>query len=276
VQLHRGVYTFASEPKSFERDLTAALLAGGDDAFASGRSAARLRGLQPWWFDDDEDPDIEFSCPRWNRPHHEKLCVHERLRVLDDDLVTIDGIKCTRPELTLIDAAAINEKWAEQLFHEVRRKRLATYQSIEKVFLEHARRGRPGIAGIRTLLERYTPDSRPTDSNRETTTLQLIRALGFPEPEPQVEVYDQNGEFVGRADFGYRDDKIVLLYHSREWHSLEVDEEHDDNQRNDYQGAGWLVVIIRRSDVNAGGPRFAKSLREAFATRRRERANKRQ
>lgn len=270
VQLHVGVLTFRTERKSFVRDLKAAELAGGDKAFASGRSAARLQGLPTWWRDDDDDPDIEISCQRWKRVRFEKLIVHERLRVVQDDLIVVDDIRCSGPELTLIDAAAISQKWAEQLFHAMRRKRIASYRSIEEVFRRYAKRGKPGIAGVRKLLEQYSPDSRPTDNVRETVVLQLVRKLGFPVPEPQVVVRDASGRFVGRADFGYRDEKIVLLYHSREWHQLEVDEEYDDNQRNDYQAAGWLVVIIRRTDVNTGGKRFAASLREAFAIRRRE------
>jgi hypothetical protein len=261
VELHRGVLTFASTLTAFRRDLMAAVLAGGDRCFASGRSAAQLRGLPG-----GTDEVIEISCPRWRRPRRDGLIVHERVRVLPGDLVTVDGIHCTRPELTLIDIAALKRPGlAETFFHAIRRERLATYSSIEDVFLRHARRGRPGIAEVRSLLEKYDCRGAPTESDRETSLLQVIRRHGFPEPATQVAVDGPGGRFVGRADFGYPDLKIVVLYHSRQWHATDEDNERDDAQRNDYLAAGWIPVIVRWPDLKTGGWEFARALRSAIA-----------
>jgi hypothetical protein len=261
VDLHYGVLTFASTPQSFRRDLMAAVLAGGDRCFASGRSAAQLREL-PGGTEDV----IEVSCPRWRRMHHSGLVVHERVRVLPGDLVTVDGIRCTRPELTLIDIAALKRPGlAEKFFHAIRRERLATYDSIEKVFLRHARRGRPGVAEVRRLLEKYDRASAPTESDKETDLLQVVRAHGFLEPDTQIVVHNAAGRFVGRADFGYRALKIVFLYHSRTWHATDEDNERDDAQRNAYLAAGWIPVIARWPDLKNGGFEFAAALHSAMA-----------
>jgi hypothetical protein len=260
AQLHRGVFIFTAVAKSFRRDLMAAVLAGGARSFASGRSAAQLRDLPGGTQD-----LIEISCDRWRRVHIDSLVVHERVRVLPGDLVTVDGIRCTRPELTLIDIAALKRpKLAEEFFHAMRRERLATYASIEKVFYQHARRGRPGIAEVRALLEKYDRRSAPTESTKETDLLQVIRAHGFDEPDTQVVVRNAAGRFVGRADFGYRDLQIVVLYHSRQWHATDEDNERDDAQRNQYLGAGWIPVIARWPDLKSGGFEFAAALRAAM------------
>jgi hypothetical protein len=264
AELHRGVLTFAPTLQTFRRDLMAAVLAGGEQSFASVRSAAQLRDL-PGGTEDF----AEVSCHRWLRAQRDGLIVHERVRVLPGDLVTVDGIRCTRPELTLIDIAALKRpKLTEEFFHAIRRERLATYASIEQVFLQHARRGRPGIAAVRALLEKYDRQSAPTDSTKETDVLQVIRAHGFAEPDTQVVVHDAAGKFVGRADFGYRDLKIVLLYHSRKWHATDEDNERDDAQRNDYLAAGWIPVIVRWPDLKSGGFEFARALRSAMSIQR--------
>jgi hypothetical protein len=271
VALHWGVFTLASAPPSFRRDLMAALLAAGPRAFASGRAAARLHGL-PYGIEEI----VEITCPRWRRDQHARLIVHERLRVLDGDYCVVDGIRCSRAELTLIEIAAVlGPDWAERVFHAIRRERLGTYASMHAMFRRHARRGTPGIAAVRKLLERYEPQSAPTESELETTVLQTIRRLGFPEPETQVVVHDAAGRFVGRADFGYRELRIVILYHSRTWHVTDEDNERDDSQRNAYWRAKWIPIVVRWNDIRAGGQELAGALREAIDIRRSQAPNMR-
>ena len=107
---------------------------------------------------------------------------------------------------------------------------------------------------------------RPVESPLEWTVLQAIRDAGLPEPDRQIEVFDRGGKLVGRADFGYRSSLVVLQVHSRMWHTSVEDVERDEAQRNRYIAAGWMPVVARTNDIQAGGE-FLGALREALSQR---------
>lgn len=269
LRLYRGVYTYASAPASFARSLTAALFAGGPTARATGPTAAHvfaLPGGRP-------DP-IEITCRRWRRTQHDDddggLVVHERIRTRGGDVQVVDGFRVSRPELVVIEVMhRCGALVGERAYHEARRRRLVSHDSMVEVFLGHARRGTPGIARTRALLDRYEDAGAPTESPRETMLLQVLRAAGLPEPVRQLEVRDGLGRLVGRADFGYPDEKVALEYHSRDWHSTPESVEADERRRNAMLAEGWIPVIARRDDlVERRGREVIAALRRVLADRR--------
>jgi hypothetical protein len=266
LRLHRGVYTYASAPQSFGRSLTAALLAGGPTARGTGPTAAHvleLPGGRP-------DP-IEITCHRWRRTHRDDaLVVHERLRTRKGDVREFGGFRISRPELVVIELMhRCGPLVGERAYHEARRRRLISHGSMIEVFLGHARRGTPGIAGTRALLDRYEDVGAPTESPRETMLLQALRAAGLPEPVRQLEVRDRLGGLIGRADFGYPDEMVTLEYHSRDWHSTPEAVEADERRRNAMLAAGWIPVIARRDDlVERRGREVIAALRRVLSDRR--------
>jgi hypothetical protein len=263
-QLYDRVYTFGSTPASFHRDLAAAEAAGGPAAFATGPTGAELRGLPG-----QRQHPLEITCPRWMRARHDGLHVRERIRIHLSDLRVVQGLRVSRPELTIIELArSCGETIADRAFHTARRKRLVTYDSMLETFNRHARRGVPGIAATRRILERYTADDLPTESEMETLVHEALRRANLPDPDTQVVVRDAAGRFVARADFGFRRWRVVLEYHSRTYHTTVEDVEADERKRNQIWMAGWIPIVARYDDLKERrGADFLGALRSAIDLR---------
>src|SRR5262249_12340725 len=132
---------------------------------------------------------IELSCVRWRRSRKPGLIVHERRRLDEQDVTTVNGIRVTTPERTVIDLASCypHDRYLEYVVQAARRKGLSTYESMRATFNRHARRGLKGVAALRIVLDRWDPASRPTESEMETLLLQIVRLAGLPDPVLQFE-----------------------------------------------------------------------------------------
>ena len=266
-RLYDEIYVFSSAPHTPTLDIAAAVMAGGELCFASGRSAAFLYDLPG-----QSTRTVEVTSPRWRRSQHNNpmLRVHESNCIVPEDMHVVNGIRCARPERVILDIAALGRHGeCERAFMAARRIRLATFASMTSYLDVHAKRGRRGVSTVRAMLEREHSSELPTESPLEDLMLELIRAHGLPEPRRQIEVHDRSGFLVGRADFGYTDLKIVILVHSRTWHATHEDVERDESQRNQYWSAGWIPIIARTADICNGGSEFLAAFRSARAMARR-------
>ncbi|MGQ0826739.1 MAG: hypothetical protein ACT4OX_17230 [Actinomycetota bacterium] len=248
--VHEGVYRLPGVPKSWTGELRAACWAAGDGAAVSHRSAAAAYEVPGRRTD-----VIEITCRRWDRARHPGLVVHEQRRFPDRDITELDGIPIVTPELLLLQLAwwkpSVN--YVEAVIHALRRKRLISYESSHATFIRHARRGLKGVAAVRTALERWDPSQRATESEKETLLLQILRRHGVPEPVVQFEVYDQNGLFVARTEFGIREWKITIDYDSMQEHLDEFQIARDNRRRNRIMGAGYWPLVARIGDLRNGG-----------------------
>ena len=82
---------------------------------------------------------------------------------------------------------------------------------------------------------------------------------GFPRAERQVEVFDENGKFVARADVGLRELKILFEYDSDEHHGPRFWLA-DDTRRERIEDLGWTVVAVDRFDLRPSSTRLKESL----------------
>jgi predicted transcriptional regulator of viral defense system/very-short-patch-repair endonuclease len=248
--LYDGVYRITGAPATRRSDLRAAASAAGEQAAISHRSAAALYELPGGRTD-----LIELTCIRWKRTVHPGLVVHESRRIDSRDIDLIDGIPVTTPERTLLDLASLYRRanYLEFVIQAARRKRLLTYESTKEMFDRHARRGLKGVAALREALERWNPDSRPTESEMETLLLQALRKGGLPEPVVQHDVVDTTGLFVARCDAAYPALRIAIEYDSKQEHSDEFQVARDARRRNRLYAAGYAVISARHADLKSGG-----------------------
>jgi very-short-patch-repair endonuclease len=121
------------------------------------------------------------------------------------------------------------------------------------MFDRNARRGLRGVRALRELLERWDPESRPTESEMETMLVQALRHKGLPEPVVQHEVVDAVGDLIARADAAYPEFRIAIEYDSKQEHSDEFQLARDALRRNRLQAAGYAVLSARHRDLRAGG-----------------------
>ena len=194
--VYEGVYRVAGAPASWRSDLRAAAFAAGAGAAISHRSAGALyelpggrRGL------------IELTCIRWKRTTCPGLVVHESTRLDPIDIQLLDGMPVTRPERTILDLASHfpAANYLDLVVQAARRKRLVTYESTREMFDRNARRGLKGVRALRETLERWDPESRPTESEMETLLLRTLRENGLPDPVVQYDVHDSCGPIRRRV-----------------------------------------------------------------------------
>jgi hypothetical protein len=74
----------------------------------------------------------------------------------------------------------------------------------------------------------------------------LLVLGGLPRPEVQVPLSDEEGEFLGRPDLLYRDDRLVLEYDGFNHRERLVD---DDRRQNRLVDAGFRILRFTAPDV---------------------------
>jgi len=117
-----------------------------------------------------------------------------------DRVVTIDGVPCTDALQTLVDLACdVDDDIWEQALESALRRRLVTVSETLS-----AAEGMRGVARVRRVVARRSPHAAPTESLLETLMVQLVRTVaGVPDPVRQLEVLDEDGDFVARVDLAW-------------------------------------------------------------------------
>lgn len=267
--IYDGVYRMPGAPVTWRGELLAATLAAGTGSAISHRAGGGMY-LLPGGSEDL----VELSCLRWRRTRKSGPVVHERRRLDERDITTIDGIPVTTPERTILDLASCfpNERYLEYVVQAARRKRLITYESMRATFERHARRGLKGVRALRVTLDRWDPIARPTESDMETMLLNAVRQHGLPEPTLQYEVRDSDGHLLGRVDAAYPDARIAIEYDSEQEHSDEFQRARDARRNRALQVRGdWKVLSARHEDLRCGGAQLCDDI--LIALRRAEPAS---
>jgi predicted transcriptional regulator of viral defense system len=243
-----GAYRVAGVPTSWRGELLAAVWAGGNRALGSHRSALAVRHLPG-----SVEAAQEVLCPRWQRARHASLIVHES-RVLDDvDRSVVDGIPVTSVERTIVDLGAVSPRTlVERALEAALRDELTTLDKVQATFDRLARRGRRGVAILRSILDEYDADRRLTETDRETMMLQVFRKHGLPDPVPQY-VVRHNGRFIARVDAALPQFPIAFEYESYQWHTGKSALVRDNRRRNALLAVGWPTIGVTAADLRSGG-----------------------
>ncbi|MDQ1480529.1 MAG: hypothetical protein QOI44_1390, partial [Actinomycetota bacterium] len=198
--------------------LRAASLAASPPCGISHRSAAGIYELPGARCD-----IVEVTCTRWLRARRSGVIVQESTRIDAADIHEVDGLPVMRPERVILELAGLrpSSKYIESVIQAARRKRLVTYDSTMEMFNRNARRGVRGVAALRTALEIWNPENRPTESEMETLLIQVLRDQGCPEVVTQFSVLDRHGAFVARVDAALPEWRIAIEYDSKQEHSDE-------------------------------------------------------
>ena len=233
----RGVLAIAGVPDSYERRVMIAVLALGDGAVASHRTAAKLLGIWP-----RATAPIEISVPNHRNPRRRSITIY-RSRDLDlADMQVRSGIPTTGPGRTVLDigavepAAARSTMWLAMRNHDVR------WEQLLRTLIEHSRKGRPGLTVLRSLLEHhYGADAG--DSTTEDQGYEILVDWGrVPVPERQIPVVCADGVEV-TVDLGWPDLRaLVEIYgvdHLRNESQIQI----DLHRANQIRLAGYELLI---------------------------------
>lgn len=235
-----GVVVVSTVPDTVAVRSRAALLVAPEGAAVSHWTAARLwGGIVP----DDEWThvalmrDVRFRVGGI-RPHRFRHPL---------DVRRWQGIRVTSPlqtfchlarHLGLIDLVVLGDSL-------VRKKRFSTADVVAYATSWEGQRRAEALAAARLVREHV--DSRPE------STLRLLMVLaGFPEPEVDIRIHDDEGRLLFRFDLGYRTVRVAIEYDGR-WHATEVQAEHDAARRAHLgEAEGWRFIVVTADELYGG------------------------
>jgi len=250
------VYRMTVVASSSLQRTVAALLWAGDDAAACGRSAGEVYGLEGVI---GERPEIAVTS--WRRSdlvivhHHHDLAplmprTHRRVRV-------------TGVEATLVALAhALDDEAFEIACEDARRRRLTTVSGLNSYLDRFGRRGLPGVAATRALLDQLDP-VHPSRSTLEVKTRRLLVAHGMTEFEREFPL-EWNGRTY-RYDFAFPASRTILETNGKRWHDDPTDFEHDQEKWSVPARHGWRIVFATWERVTRHPDRLLAELAAALA-----------
>lgn len=194
------------------------------------------------------------------RPH---VVVH-RMKLYEDEITTLNGIRLTTPERTWLDLAetlSVDELVVAgdscvripRPEFEGRDKPLCTLADLQRMIDRHK-----GKRGLRKAKEAIRLIRLGSDSPQESLLrLALVRA-GLPEPEVNVPVDSGDGGRPVQPDLSYREYKVGVEYEGSA-HSEEAQVVRDIARSERYEELGWTEIrISKRHMVNDAKPAVAK------------------
>lgn len=229
----------------------AAVLACGDGAALSHRSAAALWGLQS-----PAGGSIHVSVPAARRAKHRGITVHREEHL---DVTTHKGIRATTPLVTLIALATTEPRnRLEAAINEADKLDLIDPETL-RAMLEAAPRRR-GVGVLKRTLDIRT--FTLTDSELERRFLPIARRAGLPAPLAQRWV---NGH---RVDFYWPELALVVETDGLRYHRTPAQQTADRIRDQAHAAAGLTAVRFTRAQVRHD-PGHVEAVLRAVAERAR-------
>jgi very-short-patch-repair endonuclease len=225
--------------------LIAAVLACGEDAVLSHRSAAELWRIGP------RSAHLEVTAPgRRERPG---IVVHAG-RVIP---AVLEDIPVTTPARTLIDLAdVLTRRGLERAIDE------AEYLRLDCTGLA-PRHGRRGNGTLSSVLAVHRPGSTRTRSELEEMFIRLCDSHGLPRPEVNVHVEGYECDFV------WREQRLIVETDGAAAHSGERRRVRDLERDAELAAAGWRVIRITYERLLREPERVADQVGRALIPSRR-------
>jgi very-short-patch-repair endonuclease len=254
-RLHRtpwkGVYAVGRPQLTRHGYFKAALLAVGDGAVLSHRSAAEVWGLLTARLE-----VVEVLVPANKRVRQRMIVARRRSALHPEDVMTPEGLRVTSPTRTLIDLAL--NATGDELEDAIRRADKDDLVSPELLRSRLARyEGEPGVAAMRKLLDRST--YTVTDSALERLFLPIARRAGLPRPLTQQWL---NGF---RVDFYWPDLGLVVETDGLRYHRTAQQQTVDRRRDQAHVASGLTVLRFSRAQVRFEPRAVEATLRRVIA-----------
>ena len=217
--------------------LTAAQRRLPGSAVFSGRTAAWLHGLDLPLCD-----PIEVTLPPDSRMAHVAGIRIRRAELRSHELSTPHDFRATSVVRTLADLGRrLSIVEAVAALDAALHRRLLKLGDMQ-AWLESHRRF-PGTARLRRAIDLAEP---ATESVMETRLRLLLVFARLPRPQAQVPLYDGSGQFVGRPDLYYPQQRLALEYDgATHRESLAA----DNRRQNRLINAGYRLLRFSAADV---------------------------
>jgi very-short-patch-repair endonuclease len=239
IRLHAGVYALPGSPDTFERKITAAVLAAGGAAAASHRAAAVLHGLGGT----DIEKVVEISVPREQNPRLGSVAViHRVVSLPPEDVFERDGIQITTRPRTICDLSGIlPADDLEVVLDNALVRALVKLPSVARM-LDSLPANTKGASALRALIA-ARPDGRARiESPLEQKVQKLLTKHGLAF-EPQL-----LGEGF-RTDIAFPREKLAVEPMGYRWHASKKDWARDRRREALLIERGWRVLPVTWEDL---------------------------
>jgi very-short-patch-repair endonuclease len=245
-RLHRGVYAVGHVAPRREARWLAAVLACGDGALLSHRSAAALWGMRA-----AEGPHPDVTVPHGRRCALPAIAVHH-CRLVAADRASHSRVPVTTPARTLVDLAFVLS--ADELARTLREAQFLRIFNLAET--RDALERRPSRA-LRALLD----DLAVTQSALEDRLLAVCDRYGIPRPLTQQVVVGR------RVDFLWAHERVIVETDGWQAHGTATAFQSDRASTNALLLAGYVVLRFTHADVMRRSARVAREIGAALAAR---------
>ena len=190
----------------------AAVLACGPGAVLSHRSAAALLELRDWGH-----TKIEVTVPRRSSRRHDGIKVHRSTTLTDEDVTVVNNIPCTTVHRTLLDLAdVVTQSQLERSFDQAEISEGLDLTAINDQLARNPTR--PGAKAVRRVLTEHYIGRTPTVERERGGAARDHARARHPRPGHQPFVILDDGGPPIRADFVWRDQRVIVEADSKKWH----------------------------------------------------------
>ncbi len=245
----RGVYALGHPRIGQKGRMFAAVLASGEEAVVSHRSAGALIGLL-----DTAPAAVDVTAPGQRGRKIDGIRWHDTRVPRPWEVGTFDRVPCTSPARTLVDISGeVGARTLRSCFERAAARRMLDVGAIEASL----RPGRRGAPSIRSLLDEWRPAAAVATTGRlksplEAMVLPLLARHGLPAPRCNAPVELAGGRRI-EVDFLWEEQHFVVEADSRDFHGTEAAFERDRWRDRELMrvGYGWLRVTKRQAEHEA-------------------------
>lgn len=242
-RLRPAVYAVGHRALKEEAHWLAAVLASGQGAVLSHRSAAALWGLRP-----DHRSQIDVSVPRVHGLGSATVRIHRRRDLRPEEVVVRSGVPVSSLPLTLLDFAAdAGRRATERASDQAEVLRLYDHRAVEEIL--HRRAGHRGAGILRAVVSEHAIGTTVTRSRLEEHFLALVRRAGVVQPEMNEYAQGASGEHH-LVDALWRAARVVVETDSRHFHLTPAAFENDRRRDADLTAAGYRVLRFTWRQLN--------------------------
>ncbi len=230
VPVHRGVYAVGHRRVDIRHRWMAAVLACGDHAALSHRTAA-----QHWDLRGSRGP-IEVARTSGGGRRHGVL-IRQVGQLPGVEVTVKDGIRVTTVERTLLDLATLlDDRQLDRAFVAAERSGRLRWGEIGRLLRAGGRR--PEMTRFERAARRVDPRAVEARSGIEVDFLGLCRDSGLPAPEVNVLVQDRLVDFLWPAK------RLIVELDSYRYHGDRMAFERDHGSTIALEAAGYRVLRI--------------------------------
>jgi predicted transcriptional regulator of viral defense system len=236
-RIYRGVYALVPESLLTAKGRwMAAVLACGPGAVLSHQTAAALHGLRR-----TDRAKVDVTVPRRSRRAHPGIDVHRSTILTDTDVTTVGGIPCTTVARTLLDLAAVLQRRpVERAFDQAEMERVLSLRAIDDLLRRNPTH--QGARVVKAILAEHYVGTTPTVNEYEEAFFAICRRIDVPIPEVNQWVDLHDGAPPIKADFLWREQRVIVETDSVKYHGTHQARQRDPRRDQRAMLAGWRTV----------------------------------